>query len=1359
MKKIVLIIALAMASSFTFATTYYVSNNTSGGIQGSDSNNGTSTGTPFLTIQKALNMVTAGSTINVMKGTYSESLSLPITGTSSARITLRHYNSDIVTISAGNFRIISCGNHIGYWTIDGFNLYGNHVSGGWVGNPSIDQNIDLGSSAYVGLGKPSDLTPYVENDTNGNNGFIIQNCNIQGAILFQGHFNTVQNCYIDGMGTFMNGMNMYTILTHHITIYNNTFTRFTNRCIWAMNNVSYVSVTHNDFSHWGSSAAPAAIDFDGAKLPDMYCLIQHNTIHDGDGSNSMATQFENGMYNICDGNIIYNCTYGITSVNYYQGNGGNTGSFGYGYYNYESPNNPSNLVAVPSTANSGIGTTPYVTSNVFSNNVIYNTTSAGARIMMTWGEYFYNNTLYNTGNTGGFYFQNTTTPSGNVGCTLLSVANNIFSNIGGPSINLGTGGSMSSNTNNLFYSNISDPQLGSNYKTGNPYFTNTATYDFSILSSSPAINAGATIAAVTTDFLGTTRPQGAAYDIGAYEYIGSTPTLTVAPSRLAFGNVVVNTTSAEQTYLLTGSYLTADVTVTAPTGYEVSKTTGTGFAASVSVTQTSGNVNQTIYVRFKPTAVQQYNGNITNASAGATTQNVALTGTGAVLTTLRLDGGLASGTSTFEGKTFVPLLPYLTNGQAYNSIEGQTLNIPIANTLNDALYQKETWIDIIAPSATFTFPNIVNGNYTVHLHFVDWSTNTHNPGDRVFAVALQGSTVIPNLDIISEVGKNAALLKSFDVTVSNSQITLTITKNIFYPEIAAVEILPQGVAPVVVQPAAPTVGTITQPSCVLATGSVVLNGLPATGTWTLTRTPGGTTTTGTRTSTTISGLAAGTYTYTVTNAAGSTSAASANVVINAQPASPSAPTVGTITQPTYDVATGSVVLNGLPATGTWTLTRTPGGTTTTGTGTSTTISGLAAGTYTYTVTNAAGCISAASANVVINAQPVALRLDGGLASGTSTFEGKTFVPLLPYLTSGQAGNSTEGQTLNIPIWNTLNDALYQKETYITSPSATFTFPNIVNGNYTVHLHFVDWATNTYHTGDRVFAVALQGSTVIPSLDIISEVGKNAALLKSFNVTVSNGQITLTITKNIFYPEIAAIEILPQGVAPLVVTQPVTLRLDGGLASGTTTFEGKTFSPLLPYLTSGQAYNSVEGQTLNIPIANTLNDVLYQTETYIDIIAPSATFTFPIANGIYSVYLHFVDWATNTHNPGDRVFAVALQGSTVIPSLDIISEVGKNAALLKDFDLTVSTSQITLTITKNIFYPEIAAVEILPQGELPLVVNGWLKSAQIPTTKISPLKQPSTVIVYPNPFGDILRVMNTENITRIELVNMSAKRCS
>jgi hypothetical protein len=64
-----------------------------------------------------------------------------------------------------------------------------------------------------------------------------------------------------------------------------------------------------------------------------------------------------------------------------------------------------------------------------------------------------------------------------------------------------------------------------------------------------------------------------------------------------------------------------------------------------------------------------------------------------------------------------------------------------------------------------------------------------------------------------------------------------------------------------------------------------------------------------------------------------------------------------------------VVLNNLPATGTWTLTRSPGSIVTTGTGTTTTITSLATGTYTFTVSIVASCPSTASAQVIINSQP------------------------------------------------------------------------------------------------------------------------------------------------------------------------------------------------------------------------------------------------------------------------------------------------------------------------------------------------------------------------------------------------------
>jgi hypothetical protein len=106
---------------------------------------------------------------------------------------------------------------------------------------------------------------------------------------------------------------------------------------------------------------------------------------------------------------------------------------------------------------------------------------------------------------------------------------------------------------------------------------------------------------------------------------------------------------------------------------------------------------------------------------------------------------------------------------------------------------------------------------------------------------------------------------------------------------------------------------------------------------------------------------------------------------------PVAPSVGSITQPTCSNVTGSVVLNGLPATGNWLITRTPGDITTLGSGVSTTVSWLDPGNYTYKVTNSTGCTSPLSANIAINPQPVPPAPTG--PSTQSFFSGATVADL------------------------------------------------------------------------------------------------------------------------------------------------------------------------------------------------------------------------------------------------------------------------------------------------------------------------------------------------------------------------------
>lgn len=60
--------------------------------------------------------------------------------------------------------------------------------------------------------------------------------------------------------------------------------------------------------------------------------------------------------------------------------------------------------------------------------------------------------------------------------------------------------------------------LSHSFDNTDPNFANAPAFDFQLLAGSPAIDAGITLSYVTNDFLGTTRPQGAGYDIGAFEF-------------------------------------------------------------------------------------------------------------------------------------------------------------------------------------------------------------------------------------------------------------------------------------------------------------------------------------------------------------------------------------------------------------------------------------------------------------------------------------------------------------------------------------------------------------------------------------------------------------------------------------------------------------------------------------------------------------------------------------------------------------------------------------------------------------------------------------------------------------------------
>jgi hypothetical protein len=113
----------------------------------------------------------------------------------------------------------------------------------------------------------------------------------------------------------------------------------------------------------------------------------------------------------------------------------------------------------------------------------------------------------------------------------------------------------------------------------------------------------------------------------AEEFNASDPAITISGIPLNDFNSQPGTPSAEQTYTVSGSRLTGNLVITAPGNFQISTTSGSGFASTLTLTPSLGTVNPTpIYVRFYRSTQGVSSGNITHASTGAITRNVEVIG-------------------------------------------------------------------------------------------------------------------------------------------------------------------------------------------------------------------------------------------------------------------------------------------------------------------------------------------------------------------------------------------------------------------------------------------------------------------------------------------------------------------------------------------------------------------------------------------------------------------------------------------------------------------------------------------------------------------------------------------------------------
>ena len=128
----------------------------------------------------------------------------------------------------------------------------------------------------------------------------------------------------------------------------------------------------------------------------------------------------------------------------------------------------------------------------------------------------------------------------------------------------------------------------------------------------------------------------------------ASPIITTSVSSINAFSACVSTASTQQSFTVSGSNLTANITVSAPTGFEISLTSGASFSTSpISLSPTSGTVSSTtIYVRMASQASSPASGNISCTSTGASSQNISVSGTVASTIAWTDPNGNAFGTSS-----------------------------------------------------------------------------------------------------------------------------------------------------------------------------------------------------------------------------------------------------------------------------------------------------------------------------------------------------------------------------------------------------------------------------------------------------------------------------------------------------------------------------------------------------------------------------------------------------------------------------------------------------------------------------------------------------------------------------------------
>ncbi|MEX0291446.1 MAG: malectin domain-containing carbohydrate-binding protein [Flavobacteriaceae bacterium] len=490
---------------------------------------------------------------------------------------------------------------------------------------------------------------------------------------------------------------------------------------------------------------------------------------------------------------------------------------------------------------------------------------------------------------------------------------------------------------------------------------------------------------------------------------------------------------------------------------------------------------------------------------------------------LRLNCG--GGTTVQNGTTFQQDAFFVGSGKSYTNPNVTE----IANTQDDDLYFSERSALSNLGSFGYAIP-VPNGTYDLNLHFAEiyWGATgggAGGSGKRVFNVALEGQNIMSDYDINEEVGSMTAVIKSFTVLITDGVINLDFSASVDQPKISALEIIGEDI---------PNDPALFRINC--GGASMVLDGLVF------------------QEDDFFTGAG---KPYSNTNIVDIAGTDMDDLYFTERSARRNRGSFGyaiPVPNGTYDLnlhfaeiywgATGGgpggsgrrifdVELEGDPILVDYDINAEVGPMTATVKSFQISVSD---GTLNIDFSASKDQPKISAIEVLESPEPTdnaMVRINCG--GSDVTYPDRNFISDIYF--GGQDKTYTNPNITGIA--NTEFDEVYLTERSTKNSNGEFQYYiPITNGTYTLKLHFAEiyWGATgggPGGNGKRVFDVWAEGNQLLASLDINQEVGSMTALVKTFDVTVLDEELTLEFSSSVDQPKLSAIEIFGDGEVGII----------------------------------------------------------------------------------------------------------------------------------------------------------------------------------------------------------------------------------